>query len=449
MDNFFYLCDMKPSIPQGFRDFNAEQLRRREFIFATIKKTFVLFGYEPIETPTMETLQTLNGNYGEEGDRLLYKVLNSGDFLSKAKNWDNYKKLSPEIAEKGLRYDLTVPFARYVVMHQNDIAFPFKRYQIQPVWRADSPQRGRYREFYQCDVDVVGSDSLVYESELVQIYDAVFSDLNLPVTIHINNRKLLSGIAELAKVENMGSMAIAIDKLDKVGIGGVIAELQRNGYTEKQIEIITDILSITEFNDLAEALKDSEIGRKGIAELEEVFALLALSPLQNKLKFDITLARGLGYYTGTIFEVKANKVQMGSIGGGGRYDNLTALFGLDGVSGVGVSFGAERIYDVMQELNLFADNAKTSTQLLFLPMLPEAVAFAFAAANALRAKGVACEVYPEAVKFKKQMKYANARGVAFTAIIGEEEFAAQKFAFKNMETGEQNVVSLTELLAQF
>ncbi len=440
---------MKPSIPQGFRDFNAEQLRRREFIFATIKKTFVLFGYEPIETPTMETLQTLNGNYGEEGDRLLYKVLNSGDFLSRAKNWDNYKKLSPEIAEKGLRYDLTVPFARYVVMHQNDIAFPFKRYQIQPVWRADSPQRGRYREFYQCDVDVVGSDSLVYEAELVQIYDAVFSDLNLPVTIHINNRKLLAGIAELAKVENMGSMAIAIDKLDKVGIGGVIAELQRNGYSEKQIEIITDILSITEFNDLAEALKESEIGRKGIAELEEVFALLALSPLQNKLKFDITLARGLGYYTGTIFEVKANKVQMGSIGGGGRYDNLTALFGLDGVSGVGVSFGAERIYDVMQELNLFADNAKTSTQLLFLPMLPEAVAVAFAAANTLRAKGVACEVYPEAVKFKKQMKYANARGVAFTAIIGEEEFAAQKFAFKNMETGEQSVVSLTELLAHF
>ncbi len=437
---------MKPSIPKGTRDFSPEKIVKRNYIFDTVKSVFIKYGFQPIETPTMENLSTLTGKYGDEGDQLLFKVLNSGDYLSKAKDLGDYKKLTYQISEKGLRYDLTVPFARYVVMHQNDIAFPFKRYQIQPVWRADRPQRGRYREFYQCDVDIVGSDSLMYEVELVKIYDEVFSNLKLNTTIKINNRKVLAGMAEAAGIpDKMIDMTVAIDKLDKVGIEGVRQEMQQRGIGEAAISSIEEILNIKELSGLKTVFEESEIGKKGVEELETVFEMLRLSEQKNDIVFDITLARGLSYYTGCIFEVMANDAQMGSIGGGGRYDDLTGMFGLKGVSGVGVSFGAERIYDVMEELDLFPKDDSQNLKLLFIPLDNESFTHAYKALIKIREAGINAELYPDIVKMKKQMKYANARNVPFVAIAGEEETKNGVFTFKDMVTGAQETLDLEGL----
>ncbi|MEY4925835.1 MAG: hypothetical protein RI894_271 [Bacteroidota bacterium] len=437
---------MKPSLPSGFRDFAPDVLRKRNYIFDTIKKVFNTFGYDPIETPSLENLNTLTGKYGEEGDTLLYKVLNSGDFLRKAKNIDNYLRLIPEICDRGMRYDLTVPFARYVVMNQTAISFPFKRSQIQPVWRAEHTQRGRYREFYQCDADVIGSTSLVYEAELIQIYDTVFSHLKLPVVIKINNRKILGGVAEIAGIpDKMQLMATAIDKLDKIGLDGVKRELQRFEIDEPAQNIILSCLEISNLQDLAVKFAPSETGLKGIAEMQTVLERSQKASLTNVLEFEITLARGLSYYTGTILEVKARDIAYGSIGGGGRYDDLTGIFGLKGVSGVGISFGADRIYDVMEEAGLFADTAKTALRVLFLPMTEDAVDFCYETMTALRRKNIVCEMYPDAAKFQKQMKYANAREVPFVAIIGEDELAAGEITLKNMATGAQERIKTADL----
>ena len=440
---------MKPTIPKGTRDFTPEQIGKRNYIFDTIKTVFVKYGFQPIETPTMEKLSTLTGKYGDEGDQLLYKVLNSGDFLRKANDLEDYKKLSFQIAEKGLRYDLTVPFARYVVMHQNDIAFPFKRYQIQPVWRADRPQRGRYREFYQCDVDIVGSDSLMFEAELVKIYDEVFAKLGINVTININNRKILEGIAEAAGIsDKMTDMTVAIDKLDKIGMEGVRNEMAERGIGQESIDLIEEVLKVQTFEDLKPFFTQSEIGQKGIKELEEVFEFLRYSEQQNAVAFDVTLARGLSYYTGCIFEVAANDVKMGSIGGGGRYDDLTGMFGLKDVSGVGVSFGAERIYDVMEELNLFPQDDKQNLKLLFVTFDKESFMFAYKALIQVRQAGINAELYPEPVKMKKQMKYANARNVPYVALIGSHELENSVITIKDMTTGSQNTLSVRELIVR-
>lgn len=438
---------MKPSIPKGTRDFTPEQIVKRNYIFDTIKSVFVKYGFQPIETPTMEKLSTLTGKYGEEGDQLLFKVLNSGDFLRKAKDLDDYKKLAFQISEKGLRYDLTVPFARYVVMHQNDIAFPFKRYQIQPVWRADRPQRGRYREFYQCDVDIVGSDSLMFEAELVKIYDEVFAKLGINTTIKINNRKILDGIAEVANIKDkLVDMTIAIDKLDKVGIEGVRKEMRERDINDEAIATIEKILQTKNIADLKVVFENSEVGRKGVEELEEVFNFLKFSEQTNDIVFDITLARGLSYYTGCIFEVAANDVQMGSIGGGGRYDDLTGMFGLKNVSGVGVSFGAERIYDVMEELDLFPKDDSQNLKLLFVTFDKESFMFAYKALLQVREAGINAELYPEPVKMKKQMKYANARNVPYVAIVGSQEVENAVLAIKDMATGMQNTLTVREVI---
>ena len=438
---------MKPSIPKGTRDFTPEQIVKRNYIFDTIKSVFVKYGFQPIETPTMEKLSTLTGKYGDEGDQLLFKVLNSGDFLRKAKDMDDYKKLSFQIAEKGLRYDLTVPFARYVVMHQNDIAFPFKRYQIQPVWRADRPQRGRYREFYQCDVDIVGSDSLMFEAELIKIYDEVFAKLKINTTIKINNRKILEGIAETAGIsDKMIDMTVAIDKLDKVGIEGVRKEMQERDINDDAIAIIEKILAVDKLTDLKAVFENSEIGRKGVEELEEVFYFLKYSDQTNDVVFDITLARGLSYYTGCIFEVAANDIKMGSIGGGGRYDDLTGMFGLKNVSGVGVSFGAERIYDVMEELELFPKDDSQNLKLLFVTFDQESFMFAYKALMQVRQAGINAELYPEPVKMKKQMKYANARNVPYVAIVGSHEMENSVLAIKDMSTGNQSTLTVRQVI---
>ena len=440
---------MKPTIPKGTRDFTPEQIGKRNYIFDTIKTVFVKYGFQPIETPTMEKLSTLTGKYGDEGDQLLYKVLNSGDFLRKANDLKDYKKLSFQIAEKGLRYDLTVPFARYVVMHQNDIAFPFKRYQIQPVWRADRPQRGRYREFYQCDVDIVGSDSLMFEAELVKIYDEVFTKLGINVTIKLNNRKILEGIAEAAGIsDKMVDMTVAIDKLDKIGIEGVRNEMTERCIGQDAIDLIEKVLQTQTIEDLKPFLAQSEIGQKGIKELEDVFDFLQFSEQQNEITFDVTLARGLSYYTGCIFEVAANDVKIGSIGGGGRYDDLTGMFGLKDVSGVGVSFGAERIYDVMEELNLFPQDDKQNLKLLFVTFDKESFMFAYKALIQVRQAGINAELYPEPVKMKKQMKYANARSVPYVALIGSHELENSVITIKDMTTGSQNTLSVRELIVR-
>lgn len=438
---------MKPSIPKGTRDFTPEQIVKRNYIFDTIKSVFVKYGFQPIETPTMEKLSTLTGKYGDEGDQLLFKVLNSGDFLRKAKDMDDYKKLSFQIAEKGLRYDLTVPFARYVVMHQNDIAFPFKRYQIQPVWRADRPQRGRYREFYQCDVDIVGSDSLMFEAELIKIYDEVFAKLKINTTIKINNRKILEGIAETAGIpDKMIDMTVAIDKLDKVGIEGVRKEMRERDINDDAIATIEKILAVDKLTDLKAVFENSEIGRKGVEELEEVFYFLKYSDQTNDIVFDITLARGLSYYTGCIFEVAANDIKMGSIGGGGRYDDLTGMFGLKDVSGVGVSFGAERIYDVMEELELFPKDDSHNLKLLFVTFDQESFMFAYKALMQVRQAGINAELYPEPVKMKKQMKYANARNVPYVAIVGSHEMENGVLAIKDMSTGNQSTLTVRQVI---
>ncbi|MBK8624968.1 MAG: histidine--tRNA ligase [Saprospiraceae bacterium] len=449
----------KPSIPKGTRDFLPQQVIKRKYIFNTIESVFKTYGYLPIETPTMENLSTLTGKYGEEGDRLLFKVLNNGDFLAdvKAENLVNKEsnKVISQISKRGLRYDLTVPFARFVVMNQNEISLPFKRYQIQQVWRADRPQRGRYQEFYQCDVDVVGSDSLMYEAELVQIYAEVFRKLGIKTKILINNRKILFGLAEAAGItDKFMEMTIAIDKLDKIGKDGVIKEMSDRHITSLQAEKVLQLLSISDLASLKQAFLGLDEGTKGIEEIQTVLDFLDGSI--PELTFDISLARGLNYYTGCIFEVKVDTSAsghpgfvMGSIGGGGRYDNLTGVFGLNGVSGVGVSFGAERIYDVMEELNLFPSDVQKDIEVLFVALDEESHKYAFKQVSSLREAGIACDLYPEPAKMKKQMSYANARNVPYVAIIGETERLEGKVSLKNMITGEQKDVILEDLAYHF
>ena len=452
---------MKPSIPKGTRDFGPEEVLKRNFIFDRIREVFVRYGYQPIETPAMEDLKTLTGKYGEEGDQLLFKVLNNGDFLSKAdedalKNRDS-SALVPSISKRGLRYDLTVPFARFVVMHQNDIPFPFKRYQIQPVWRADRPQKGRYQEFYQCDVDVVGSDSLALEAELAQIYDEVFTKLGLKVVVKINNRKVLAGMAEAAGIpEHFLSMTMAIDKLDKIGMDGVKKELAGRGLTEEAIEKVEQMLGIQDLSGLKGVLVDSDIGKQGVEELEQVFDYLSLGDTHNDIRFDITLARGLNYYTGCIFEVAVDttvegqeKVKMGSIGGGGRYADLTEVFGMkQNGSGVGISFGAERIYDVMEELKLFPEDKANTLQLLFVAFDDKSHRYAFKALQQVRAAGINAELSPEPKRLNKQMKYADNRGVPYVVLVGDREMESGELGWKNMATGQQESLRLEQIIEQ-
>lgn len=440
----------KPSIPKGTRDFLPHQVAQRKYIFDTIEKVFKLYGYQTIETPVMENLSTLTGKYGDEGDQLLFKVLNNGDFLNKADQKAlqdrNSRQLALSISKRGLRYDLTVPFARYVVMHQNEISFPFKRYAIQPVWRADRPQKGRYQEFYQCDVDVVGSRSLLYEAELVKIYDEIFRRLGINVIIKVNNRKILSGIADVAGVKDrFTAMAVAIDKLDKIGINKVNEELLAQGFSNESISTINNILEMKTLAQLEEALQESETGLQGVTELREFHDFFDLLTVHNKVELDIKLARGLSYYTGCIFEVKALDADMGSIGGGGRYDDLTGMFGLKDVSGVGISLGAERIYDVMKELNLFETVETDNTHAIFIAMDRESLLEAFRYADILRNRGIAIDVYPDVAKMKKQMKYANGRGFDYVLIIGENERINRQIMVKELQSGHQELMSLDQL----
>lgn len=442
---------MKPTLPKGTRDFLPEELSRRKFIFRTIESVFERFGYLAIETPAMENLNSLLGKYGEEGDKLLFKILNNGDFLSRADEEAlgarDSDKLALSISKRGLRYDLTVPFARFVVMHQHEIQLPFKRYQIQPVWRADRPQKGRYQEFFQCDADVLGSDSLSYEAELIQIYDQVFHTLQLPVTIKINNRKILSGLAEvLGKEELFVPMTVAIDKLDKIGWDGVTGELLLAGFTVEESGHLRQLLENKDLEALASGLASSATGAKGVQEIKTVMGYLEGYPFHQQVEFDITLARGLSYYTGCIFEVKAREMEFGSIGGGGRYDDLTGIFGLTGNSGVGISFGADRIYDVMLALDRFPATLDRSVQVLFVALDDESHRYAFSAMTAVRNKGIAADLYPEVSKMKKQMKYADARHIPYVAIAGETERNSRSFAVKDLQSGEQTTLSLEELI---
>jgi histidyl-tRNA synthetase len=442
----------KPSIPKGTRDFSPEEIARRNYIFDTIKKVFRLHGYKPIETPSMENLNTLMGKYGEEGDRLIFRILNSGDFLSKVDDavlsQKDSLKLSNQICEKALRYDLTVPFARYVVQHQNEITFPFKRFQIQPVWRADRPQKGRYREFFQCDADVIGSDSLYNEFELVQIIDQVFSLLGINVTVKINNRKILAGIAEyIGFPDKIIDITTAIDKLDKIGLEKVNEELVERGLTHEAINALQPVLMISgnhhqKLQALRQILVSSATGMRGIEEITEVFELLGESEVNSGYELDLTLARGLNYYTGAIIEVKANDVVMGSICGGGRYDDLTGIFGLPNVSGVGVSFGADRIYDVMLESMLFPEKLLTFTKVLLVNFGKEEQKYAGKVLAQLRKNNISCELYPDAAKMKKQMQYADKNNVPFVLVIGKDEMESGKLSLKNMKTGEQTAMDL-------
>jgi len=447
----------KPAIPKGTRDFLPSDVYKRTYIFDTIKQVFKLYGFAPIETPSFELSGTLLGKYGEEGDRLIFRILNSGEKMKKADvealQNDNLPRFANSLSEKALRYDLTVPFARFVVQHQNELSFPFKRYQIQPVWRADRPQHGRYQEFYQCDADVVGSDSLLYEIELVQIFDAVLTILNLPgFTIKINNRKLLTGIAEVSgEVDRIVDITVAIDKLDKIGEEGVLEELKSKGISESAIERIQPLFQLKgtnqeKLNLMRTFLSASEIGLKGIEELEFVLNLIQKIGLERgEVEFDVTLARGLNYYTGAIFEVKAHDVKMGSICGGGRYDDLTGLFGLKGLSGVGISFGADRIYDVLNELDLFPKEVNSGLTVLFVNFGEKEVEKCLELANDLRKKGIDCEIYPSASKLQKQMKYANDRGVKFTVLLGENELNNETLVLKNMDLGEQVSLKFKDL----
>ncbi len=433
-------------------------MAKRNYIFNTIKSVYALYGFLQIETPAMETLQTLMGKYGEEGDKLLFKILNSGDFLSKVSEEElqehNPLRLAARLCEKGLRYDLTVPFARYVVMHRDELQLPFKRYQIQPVWRADRPQKGRYREFYQCDADVVGSDSLINEVELMQIVDTVFTRFGVRVCIKINNRKILSGIAEtIGEADKIVDITVAIDKLDKIGLDNVNEELRNDGISEEAIAKLQPIISLSGNNDeklnvIAEVLKDSEIGLKGVEETRFILDTLKSCGLNNEIELDLTLARGLNYYTGAIFEVKALDVQIGSITGGGRYDNLTGIFGMPGLSGVGISFGADRIYDVLNTLDLYPKDAVNATQLLFINFGDKETAYCMPAVSKARVAGIRTEMYPDSAKMKKQMSYANAKHIPFVALAGENEMNEGKFTLKNMETGQQKLVSAEELIAE-
>ena len=448
----------KPNIPKGTRDFSPLEMAKRNYIFNTIKDVYTLYGFQQIETPAMETLGTLMGKYGEEGDKLLFKVLNSGDYLNKIEDKEllerNSLHLAARLCEKGLRYDLTVPFARYVVMHREELQLPFKRYQIQPVWRADRPQKGRYREFYQCDADVVGSDSLLNEVELMQIVDTVFTRFGVRVQIKINNRKILSGIAEvIGAADKIVDITVAIDKLDKIGIDNVNKELREDGLTEDQIEKLQPIISLAGTNEekltvIAEVLKDSETGLKGVEETKFILDSLKTSGLKNEIQLDLTLARGLNYYTGAIFEVKALDVQIGSITGGGRYDNLTGIFGMPDLSGVGISFGADRIYDVLNQLDLYPKEAVNGTQLLFINFGEKETAYCLPIAAKARQAGIRTEVFPDSAKMKKQMSYANAKQIPFVALAGENEINEGKITLKDMTTGEQMLVTADELLTK-
>ena len=446
----------KPNIPKGTRDFSPIEMAKRNYIFNTNREVYALYGFQQIETPAMETLQTLMGKYGEEGDKLLFKVLNSGDCLSKVSDEElaerNALHLASKMCEKGLRYDLTVPFARYVVMHRDELQLPFKRYQIPPVWRADRPQKGRYREFYQCDADVVGSDSLLNEVELMQIVDTVFSRFGIRVQIKINNRKILTGIAEvIGAADKIVDITVAIDKLDKIGIDNVNEELRQDGLSDAQIEKLQPIISLTGSNDeklntIAGVLAESETGLKGVEETRYILETLKTIGLNNEIQLDLTLARGLNYYTGAIFEVKALDVQIGSITGGGRYDNLTGIFGMPGLSGVGISFGADRIYDVLNTLDLYPKDSINATQLLFINFGEKETAYCLPLVTKARQAGIRTEMFPDAAKMKKQMNYANAKQIPFVVLAGENEMNEGKVTLKNMITGEQQMVSGDELV---
>jgi histidyl-tRNA synthetase len=445
----------KPSIPKGTRDFSTDEMLKREYIFETIKQVFRLYGYQPIETPAMENLTTLLGKNGEEGDKLLFRILNSGDFLSTVRNEDIQNqepgRLSSRICEKGLRYDLTVPFARYVVQHRDEIVFPFKRYQIQPVWRADRPQKGRYREFFQCDVDVVGSDSLLNEFELIKIVDDIFSRLKIATVVKLNNRKILSGIAEyIGEKERITDITVAIDKLDKIGIEAVNAELINKGLSSGAVSKLQPVLELSgntsaKLDKLGLLLSGSETGQKGISEMRSLFAYVENAEFASEVELDLTLARGLNYYTGAIIEVKSKDVSMGSICGGGRYDNLTGVFGMDGVSGVGISFGADRIYDVLNQLNLFSDIKVTSTEVLLVNFGEKEAGYALKILDLLRSTGVRSELYPDSVKLKKQMSYADAKKIPYIFIAGEDEINKDTVTVKIMSSGEQKIIQLQEL----
>lgn len=465
---FAGMANIKPGIPKGTRDFSPAEMVKRNYIFDTIKAVFRKYGYQEIQTPTMENLSTLTGKYGDEGDKLIFKIINSGDFLKDAQKKafdygqdESARKLLPLISEKALRYDLTVPFARFVVMHQNDISFPFKRFQIQPVWRADRPQKGRYREFYQCDADVVGSESLLNEAEFVLIYDEALQALGLKdFTIKINNRKILSGIAEIiGKPELIVDMTVAIDKLDKIGLDGVTKELIEKGFSQADVDRLTPVVLLEGNNQeklrrLREVLRSSETGLKGIEEIESIFQYLSGltsqdSPLTSgRVELDITLARGLNYYTGAIFEVKTNEVAMGSIGGGGRYDDLTGMFGLKGLTGVGISFGADRIYDVLEELQLFPHSTQETTKVLISNFDKASEVYALPLLQRLRNADIAAELYPSSAKLKKQMSYADDKKIPFVLLLGSEEIQSGKLTLKNMQSGEQTILTLEEVIAR-
>ena len=447
----------KPGIPKGTRDFSPVEMAKRNYIFNTIREVFYLYGFQQIETPSMENLSTLMGKYGEEGDKLLFKIQNSGDYFSGLTDEEllsrNAAKLASKFCEKGLRYDLTVPFARYVVMHRDEISFPFKRFQIQPVWRADRPQKGRYREFYQCDADVVGSNSLLNEVELVQMIDAVFSKFGIRVSIKINNRKILTGIAEIiGEADKIVDITVAIDKLDKIGLENVNAELASKGIPQEAIDKLQPIILLSGSNEekletLKSVLAASETGLKGVEESEFILKTISTLGIKSEVELDLTLARGLNYYTGAIFEVKALDVQIGSISGGGRYDNLTGVFGMDGMSGVGISFGADRIYDVLNQLDLYPEDTSFGTQLLFVNFGEAEAAYVLPVLAKVRAAGIRAEIYPDSAKMKKQMSYANAKAIPFVAIVGENEMNEGKVMLKNMATGEQSLLAPEELIA--
>ena len=449
----------KPSIPKGTRDFSPVEMAKRNYIFNTIRDVYHLYGFQQIETPAMENLSTLMGKYGDEGDKLLFKILNSGDSLAGITDEEllerNPLKFAARVCEKGLRYDLTVPFARFVVQHRNELSFPFKRYQIQPVWRADRPQKGRYREFYQCDGDVVGSDSLLNEVELIQIMDEVYQRFGIRVSIKMNNRKILSGIAEIiGEADKIVDITVAIDKLDKIGLENVNAELRSKELSEEAIAKLQPIIQLSGTNRekiavLKEVLAGSETGLKGVAELEFIFDRVDLLTVKAELELDLTLARGLNYYTGAIFEVKALDVQIGSITGGGRYDNLTGVFGMDGVSGVGISFGADRIFDVLNQLELYPEDSLLTTQLMFVNFGEKEEAYLLPLVASVRSAGIRTEIYPEPVKMKKQMGYADAKKIPFVALVGESEMTEGKINLKNMITGEQKPVTVQELIETF
>jgi len=447
----------KPSIPKGTRDFGPEEMAKRNYIFNTIKDVYALYGFEQIETPAMETLQTLMGKYGEEGDKLLFKILNSGDYLNKISdeelNERNSLHLASKLCEKGLRYDLTVPFARYVVMHRDELQLPFKRYQVQPVWRADRPQKGRYREFYQCDADVVGSDSLLNEVELMQIVDTVFTKFGIRIQIKINNRKILSGIAEvLDEADKIVDITVAIDKLEKIGLENVNAELKAGGITDEAIEKLQPILTMQGSNEdklktIEKVLESSEVGLKGVEETRFILDTLNSVGLNNEIQLDLTLARGLNYYTGAIFEVKALDTPMGSITGGGRYDNLTGIFGMPGLSGVGISFGADRIYDVLNTLELYPKEMLSSTQVLFINFGEKETAYCLPFIAEIRKSGIRAEIFPDKAKMKRQMNYANAKNIPYVVFAGEDEIEKGKLMLKDMQSGEQKLVTAKELIA--